>query len=99
MKNVTFSADERLIDLARQRARRERSTLNEEFRRWLAAYAGADERADRAMETIADLPWSEREGRVPVPGMWLTPYRAVLGSAVSRGPFEPRPRAPTSTAS
>jgi hypothetical protein len=62
MKNVTFSADEHLIELARQRARRERSTLNEEFRRWLAAYAGSDERADRAMETITDLQARIRTG-------------------------------------
>jgi hypothetical protein len=39
MKNITFSADERLIEAARERARRERTTLNSEFRRWLESYA------------------------------------------------------------
>lgn len=40
MRNVTLSADERLIDLARSKAARERSTLNERFRQWLAQYVG-----------------------------------------------------------
>lgn len=47
MKNVTLSADASLIDAARARARAERTTLNEQFRRWLAAYAQVDARADR----------------------------------------------------
>lgn len=40
MRNVTLSADERLIDLARSKAAREHSTLNERFRQWLAQYVG-----------------------------------------------------------
>jgi len=40
MKNITFSADERLIKKARLRALKERSTLNERFREWLKQYAG-----------------------------------------------------------
>ncbi len=42
MKNITLSADEHLIEAARGRARAEHTTLNDEFRRWLADYAGAD---------------------------------------------------------
>ena len=38
MKNITLSADENLIEAARQRALSERTTLNEQFRRWLADY-------------------------------------------------------------
>ena len=38
MKNITLSADERLIEAARERARSEHTTLNEQFRRWLADY-------------------------------------------------------------
>jgi len=37
LKNITLSADEKLIEAARARA--ERTTLNEQFRDWLAAYA------------------------------------------------------------
>ena len=62
MRNVTFSADERLIEAARNRARRERTTLNEEFRRWLEAYALRENLAHTAMETIADLQTSLRTG-------------------------------------
>lgn len=62
MRNVTFSADERLIEAARNRARRERTTLNEEFRRWLEAYALREHQARTARETIADLQASLRTG-------------------------------------
>ncbi len=55
MRNVTFSADERLIEAARNRARRERTTLNDEFRRWLETYALRENQAHTARETIADL--------------------------------------------
>jgi hypothetical protein len=43
MKNITLSADERLIEAARRQAQHRRTTLNAEFRRWLEQYAsGAD---------------------------------------------------------
>ncbi len=42
MKNVTLSADERLIEAARQKARSRKTTLNAEFRRWLERYAQDD---------------------------------------------------------
>jgi hypothetical protein len=38
MKNITLSADDQLIELAREKARKERTTLNAEFRRWLQNY-------------------------------------------------------------
>ena len=52
MKRVTFRADERLIQEARERARAEHTTLSEAFRRWLLEYTGREERARRAMEVI-----------------------------------------------
>lgn len=51
LKNITFSANEELIRKARERAASERTTLNEEFRRWLEKYA---ERPGSA-EAFADL--------------------------------------------
>lgn len=39
LKNITFSADPVLIHRARERASEENTTLNAEFRRWLAKYA------------------------------------------------------------
>ena len=55
MKNITLSADERLIEEAREKARQEHTTLNEQFRRWLADYVGRRERVERAMRTIDEL--------------------------------------------
>jgi chromosomal replication initiation ATPase DnaA len=51
MKNITFAADEDLIAAAREQAEAEGTTLNEQFRQWLAQYA-AKRRAARAMEVI-----------------------------------------------
>jgi len=55
MKNITLSADERLIEEARERARRDHTTLNAEFRKWLQEYSGRRERVERAMRTIEEL--------------------------------------------
>lgn len=52
VKNITLSADASLIVAARERAAAERTTLNAEFRRWLADYAGRTNQADAAMATI-----------------------------------------------
>jgi len=63
MKNITFSADERLIEAARARARAERTTLNEAFRCWLREYAQRERRADEARALVADLRGRVRVGR------------------------------------
>jgi hypothetical protein len=63
LKSITFSADERLIEEAREKAQAEHTTLNEEFRRWLAGYVNRENRADRAMRTIREL-----QGRVVTHG-------------------------------
>jgi hypothetical protein len=55
MKNITLSADERLIEEAREEARRRQTTLNEEFRRWLESYVDRKAQARRAMDTIREL--------------------------------------------
>jgi hypothetical protein len=55
VKNITLSADERLIEEAREKARQEHTTPNEQFRRWLADYVGREERVERAMRTIKEL--------------------------------------------
>jgi hypothetical protein len=47
VKNITLSAEEELIHKARQKARRERTTLNANFRQWLERYvAGGAKTAD-----------------------------------------------------
>jgi hypothetical protein len=54
MRNVTLSAEEDLIDAARERALSEKTTLNEAFRRWLASYAQAH-KARQVDDTLAAL--------------------------------------------
>lgn len=63
MKNITLSADEALIEAARERARAEHSTLNEQFRRWLAEYAHPHERLQRYDEVMASLRGAVKVGR------------------------------------
>jgi len=43
-KNITFSADETVIDLAREEARKRNTTLNQLFRDWLEDLAARDKR-------------------------------------------------------
>ncbi len=62
MKNITLSADEKLIEAARERARAEHTTLNEQFRRWLESYARRKEQADAAMATLGELRGRIRTG-------------------------------------
>ncbi len=55
MKNITFSADEQLIEFAREEARARRTTLNSLFREWLDELARRDEMRAKADEAIRNL--------------------------------------------
>lgn len=46
MKNITFTADESLIHKAREKARKENTSLNKRFREWLEKYASTGEREE-----------------------------------------------------
>jgi len=63
MKNITLSADEHLIESARARARREQTTLNNEFRRWLQSYVGQEQKIDLAQDTLHEFRGKIRIGR------------------------------------
>ncbi len=52
MKNITFSADERSIELAREEARARKTTLNHLFREWLEDLAARDTRREAISELI-----------------------------------------------
>lgn len=54
MRNITLSADDEVIDMARQRATSENTTLNREFRKWLGRYARRHQ-ADRALDSVREL--------------------------------------------
>jgi hypothetical protein len=63
MRNITLSADEDLIAAARTRAREARTTLNEEFRRWLADYANTGQQMQRYDAVMAELRGQLKVGR------------------------------------
>ena len=63
MKNITLSADDALIEAARQRAASERKTLNEQFRRWLADYVGRQRQAAEAVQVLRELQGRLHVGR------------------------------------
>lgn len=63
MKNITLSADEKLIEAARERTRAEHTTLNEQFRRWLVDYTRREERMQRYDEAVEALRGKVRVGR------------------------------------
>lgn len=55
MKNITLSADPKLIELAREEARSRKTTLNALFRDWLEEISRGDERRKKAAELIARM--------------------------------------------
>ena len=55
MKNITLSADARLIEAARRRAASEQTTLNDQFRRWRSDYVGRKRQASEAVEVMREL--------------------------------------------
>ena len=55
MKNITLSADESLIEAARERAISEKTTLNTQFRLWLIEYVRVQDQLNAYVETIRAL--------------------------------------------
>ena len=57
VKNITLSADEHLIEQAREAARAQHTTINAAFREWLKDFSGRERRArefDALMERLKD---------------------------------------------
>jgi hypothetical protein len=55
LRNITFSAEDQLIDKAREKAAREERTLNAVFREWLDRYVGQDDVGKRYDELMSRL--------------------------------------------
>lgn len=55
MKNITFSADEKLIEKARQKAAKEKTTLNKRFREWLSHYTKQEKRGSNYEKLMKEL--------------------------------------------
>lgn len=62
LKNITLSAEEELIRKGRDKARRERTTLNANFRRWLKQYVNRNEKASDYRALMSSLTYA-RPGR------------------------------------
>ena len=62
MRNITFSADEKLIEAARRRAAAQHTTLNAQFGLWLADYVGRERQAVQARRTVRSLQGKLRVG-------------------------------------
>jgi hypothetical protein len=54
-KNITLSAEEKLIESARLRAQQENTTLNNVFREWLARYSSKAVAGDRYKSLMHEL--------------------------------------------
>ena len=55
VKNITLSADEHLIELARNKAREQHTTLNAAFREWLVQFTAQQDRAKEYDELMRRL--------------------------------------------
>nr|CAA6830532.1 MAG: Unknown protein [uncultured Thiotrichaceae bacterium] len=55
MRNITLSADEQLIEIARDKARAKKTTLNAEFRKWIRQYANTDTENQQRVQAYQDL--------------------------------------------
>ena len=62
LKNITLSADEHLIARAREEADRRGTTLNAQFRVWLAAFAEQERTAQSYQELMVRFGYA-RPGR------------------------------------
>jgi predicted transcriptional regulator len=66
MKNITFSADEDLIERARSVARAQHTTLNAAFRQWLAQFtasSGDTQSFDAVMTRMRHVDAGQHFGR------------------------------------
>ena len=63
MKNITLSADEGLIETAREVARKRKSTLNALFRGWLAELVQQQERELKLRELDLRLGYANAGGK------------------------------------
>lgn len=58
-KNITLSAEEKLIKQAREKASRENTTLNEQFREWLERYVSSESKTIDFLALMERLSYAE----------------------------------------
>jgi hypothetical protein len=62
LKNITLSADEKLIARAREEAQKRGTTLNDQFRSWLTAFVEQERAAQGYQDLMSRLSYA-RPGR------------------------------------
>ena len=63
LKNITLSADEKLILKARKKAKQEHTTLNSQFRQWLENYTSIGTSSNEYEALMEQLCYSKPTGR------------------------------------
>ena len=58
LKNITLTAEEAVIQAAREKAKKQHTTLNNEFRRWLNHYIQQDNVTDDYQALMATLDYA-----------------------------------------
>lgn len=59
MKNITFTADDKLIEKARLKATLESTTLNNRFRDWLEKYVAESNKIDEFKKVMGRITYVE----------------------------------------
>jgi len=62
LKNITLSAEDRLIERARARAAAENTSLNAEFRQWLEKYTSGVRDGDDFIQFMSQLAYVQSGG-------------------------------------
>jgi hypothetical protein len=63
VKNITLSADESLIEQAREAARSRKTTLNQLFREWLVEIAGRNDHEQRMAALFDRIGYANAGGK------------------------------------
>ena len=63
LRNITLSAEERLIQRARKQASTENTTLNSLFRKWLERYSGKSTSSGEYNEIMNRLSYAKSGGK------------------------------------
>jgi hypothetical protein len=58
LKNITLSADEKLIAKARKKAESEKTTLNSQFRQWLEKYSNTGKSSHEYDQLMQELSYA-----------------------------------------
>lgn len=63
VKNITLSADEKLIAKARKKAESEKTTLNSQFRQWLEKYTSMGKSSHEYDQLMQELSYAKPLGK------------------------------------